>query len=316
MYPATITSPYMRYTKCNELTLDQLVMGLAGVKGSWQRQTRYFGHDRGDTYSVLLVDNRGMGDSDKPSARYSTSAMAADMIEVVNHVGWTSLRQIHLVGISLGGMIAQEVACAIPERLASLSLLCTTAEIQNNKPLTRTIFERAGMLVPKSEERGIADTSKQIFMHDWLVAPDAEHLPSVEETPKCGPAGGDGQYRLFDNNFQRFQAQELAKRRDKGSFTLKGFLLQLIASGWHCKSPEQLREMADKIGREHIMVMHGTGDRMIPVENGRRLVELVQPGMGLIVDGMGHAPVMERAKWFNELLEDWLVKQAGLGEKN
>lgn len=291
-------------------------MGLAGVKTSWQRQTRYFGHDRGDAYSVLLVDNRGMGDSDKPSSRYSTSGMGADIIEVLDHVGWTAQRDIHLVGISLGGMIAQEVACAIPTRLASLSLLCTSAEPQHNTPLHKTLVERAGMLIPKSEERGLADTARQIFMADWLAAPDAEQLPSVEETPKLGPAGGDGQYRLFDSNFQRFQAQELSKRRDGGSFTLKGFLLQLVAAGWHAKSAEQLREMADKVGRERILVMHGTGDRMIPVKNGRRLVELIEPGVGMIVDDMGHAPVMERAKWFNGFLEEKLNEWAKLGEKN
>ncbi|KAJ3511980.1 hypothetical protein NM208_g15373 [Fusarium decemcellulare] len=104
-----------------------LLMGLAGVKTSWQRQTKYFGHDRGDKYSVLILDNRGMGGSDKPYGLYSTSEMALDVIEVLDHVGWTSDREINLVGISMGGMIAQEMALRIPKRLQSLSLLCTSA---------------------------------------------------------------------------------------------------------------------------------------------------------------------------------------------
>ena len=50
-----------------------------------------------------------MGESDKPVIRYSTSEMAKDVIEVVDHLGWTENRQLHVVGISMGGMIAQEL---------------------------------------------------------------------------------------------------------------------------------------------------------------------------------------------------------------
>lgn len=282
-------------------------MGLAGIKTSWQRQTRYFGHDRGDAYSVLLVDNRGIGGSDKPLARYSTSEMARDVVEVLDHVGWTGERELNVVGISLGGMIAQELACAAPRRLQSLSLVCTSAHVRSGKSLPRTLAERAGMLVPKSEERAIGDTARQLFVPEWLSAPDAESLPSPAATPRCRPPpDGTGEYRLFDSNFQRFQAQELAKRRVDGAFTLPGFLCQLVAAGWHLKSEAQLREMADAVGRERILVMHGRGDNMITVQNGEKLIEMIEPGVGLVVDGMGHAPIMERAVWFNELLEERL----------
>lgn len=84
-------------------------MGLGGMKYAWQRQTKDFGHTQGDKYSCLVYDNRGIGDSDKPRARYSTSEMAKDVIEVVDHLGWTDDRQLHVIGISMGGMIAQEM---------------------------------------------------------------------------------------------------------------------------------------------------------------------------------------------------------------
>jgi pimeloyl-ACP methyl ester carboxylesterase len=50
-----------------------------------------------------------MGESDKPLLRYSTSEMAKDAIELVDFLGWTERRQLHVVGISMGGMIAQEM---------------------------------------------------------------------------------------------------------------------------------------------------------------------------------------------------------------
>jgi pimeloyl-ACP methyl ester carboxylesterase len=64
---------------------------------------------------VLVLDNRGVGESERPlrllSARhrYSTAAMARDVVEVLDHVGWRGERAVHVVGLSMGGMIAQEL---------------------------------------------------------------------------------------------------------------------------------------------------------------------------------------------------------------
>jgi predicted alpha/beta-fold hydrolase len=84
-------------------------MGLGGMKYAWQRQTKDFAHAKGDQYSSLVIDNRGIGDSDKPKVRYSTSEMAKDVVELVDHLGWTGKRELHVIGISMGGMIAQEL---------------------------------------------------------------------------------------------------------------------------------------------------------------------------------------------------------------
>lgn len=50
-----------------------------------------------------------MGRSDKPLLRYSTSEMAKDLLEILDHLGWTKERELHISGVSMGGMIAQEV---------------------------------------------------------------------------------------------------------------------------------------------------------------------------------------------------------------
>ncbi|KAF5023061.1 hypothetical protein F66182_4873 [Fusarium sp. NRRL 66182] len=285
-----------------------LLMGLAGIKTAWQRQTKHFGHDRSDRYSVLIIDNRGMGGSDKPLGVYSTSGMALDIIEVLDHVGWRAEREINLVGISMGGMIAQEIALSIPTRLQSLSLLCTSACVQNTKGLLATVTERMGFFVPKSMERSIADTALQLFTPEWLAAPDAEMLPEPGVTARCGPPPPEvgPTYRLFDSNFQRFQAQELTKRRNPDEFTTKSLMCQLAAAGLHNKSDEQLLEIAEGVGSERILVMHGMRDNMISVPNAERLVRVLRPGVVHIVQDMGHAPVMERTQWFNSVMEEQL----------
>ncbi|OTA89058.1 hypothetical protein M434DRAFT_113461 [Hypoxylon sp. CO27-5] len=285
-----------------------LISGLGFFKTAYQRQTMYFGHVHGSKYSVLVLDNRGMGGSDKPLMRYSTSEMARDILEVADHLGWMSPRQLHICGISMGGMVAQELAYLAPDRICSLSLISTAAYIENTTSFTENIMNRITMLLPKSLDRTIQYAAGAIFPPSYLAESDNAVVPD-ESVPKCKiPAGG---YGKFGSNYARFAAQEITKRRDKDGFTKKGFLLQIIAAGWHHKSPRQLKELGDKVGRERILVLHGTEDRMISPPHGRKLIEHLQPDQGLIIDGLGHAPINERTQWFNELLE----AQCSLGEK-
>ena len=97
------TFPATRLIPC------QWIMGLGSIKSAWQRQTLKYGHIEGDKYSSLIFDNRGMGESDVPIMRYSTSEMAKDVIELLDHLGWTKERQLYVSGVSMGGMIAQEL---------------------------------------------------------------------------------------------------------------------------------------------------------------------------------------------------------------
>lgn len=314
-------------------------MGLGSFKSAWQRQTLHFGHERGDTYSVLTIDNRGMGDSDVPLMRYSTSEMARDVVEVLQHVGWLPAdvlspsssttspadppqRTLHVAGISMGGMIAQELACLVPRHLSSLNLICTAAAIENTTTFWENMVQRAQMLVPKSLEASVRGAAASTFPLAFLAGPDEAHLPDPASTPGCRPPGGDGgdggAYLHFATNYERFVAGEMHKRLDARRFTTRGFLLQLIAAGWHHKSPAQLREMADAVGRERILVVHGTADRMISVPHGRKLRTYLggdDEASGLtaiICDGMGHVPPLERTKWFHELMEDRIAKGEAL----
>ncbi|KAJ4397366.1 glycylpeptide N-tetradecanoyltransferase [Gnomoniopsis smithogilvyi] len=307
------------------------LMGLGSFKTAWQRQTLHFGHERGERYSVLSLDNRGMGDSDVPLMRYSTSEMARDALEVLEHVGWLPPntltpsapplnRTLHIIGISMGGMIAQELACLIPNAIASLNLICTAAAIENTTTFWENMVNRAQMLVPKSLEESVRGSAKNMFPLAFLVDKDETHLPDPSTTPKVLPPVGGGTYLHFDTNYDRFVAGEMHKRMDSKRFTTKGFLLQLIAAGWHHKSPEQLKEMADKVGRERILVMHGTADKMISVPHGYKLKEyLGGEGSGLtthIRDGMGHAPPIECFEWFHAEMEERIRKGEALSGRN
>jgi 3-oxoadipate enol-lactonase len=76
-----------------------------------------------ERFDVLLFDNRGIGESDVPPGPYTVAEMAADAVQVLDEAG---VGRAHVVGTSLGGMIAQELALTYPERVDRLVLACTT----------------------------------------------------------------------------------------------------------------------------------------------------------------------------------------------
>jgi 3-oxoadipate enol-lactonase len=100
-------------------------------------------------YRVLRFDNRGIGESDKPEGPYTAAEMAADALQVLDEAG---VERAHVVGASLGGMIAQELAVAEPARLDKLVLCCTTAGGPDAPPLpepTVKLFMEAPSLDPQ-----------------------------------------------------------------------------------------------------------------------------------------------------------------------
>jgi len=76
-----------------------------------------------DDFEVLVHDQRGLGRSEIPSGPYSMAEYAADAVALLDSVGWERTR---VVGVSFGGMVAQEIAVTYPERVERLALLCTS----------------------------------------------------------------------------------------------------------------------------------------------------------------------------------------------
>jgi pimeloyl-ACP methyl ester carboxylesterase len=86
-------------------------------------------------HHTIAIDNRGCGRSGAPDTPYTTALMATDTIAVLDHLG---IDAAHLVGISLGGMIAQEIALAHPARVLSLQLHATAGRAD---PYLRILLE-------------------------------------------------------------------------------------------------------------------------------------------------------------------------------
>lgn len=98
-----------------------MLTGMGGDIGDWLPEHI---EQLSRQHQVILVDNRGAGRSDKPITPYTMSQFAEDTVGVLTDL---QIEQAHILGGSLGGMIAQHVAVNYPERVTSLILCCTTA---------------------------------------------------------------------------------------------------------------------------------------------------------------------------------------------
>ena len=102
-------------------------------------------------------------------------------------------------------------------------------------------------------------------------------------------------------------------------YTRKGFLCQIVAAAYHHKSAKQLKDLGDKLGRERILVAHGTLDKMITVPHGEVLCEELggeeQGVTKVIVPGKGHALPMEWRKEFTKLISGFVEKTEKIGKE-
>jgi pimeloyl-ACP methyl ester carboxylesterase len=132
-----------------------LVHGLGYARWGWEPIADRLSTD----FLVVSFDNRGIGESDVPPGPYTVAQLAADAVAVLDAAG---LERVGLVGASLGGMVAQQVAIAYPERVEKLVLLCTTPGGADAYPMperTVRLFAEAASLPPEEALRRFVENS-------------------------------------------------------------------------------------------------------------------------------------------------------------
>ncbi|KAH7341826.1 Alpha/Beta hydrolase protein [Rhizoctonia solani] len=266
------------------------IMGLNSSSFSWQHQVEHFGPL--EKYSILVFDNRGVGHSSAPRGPYTTSGMAEDVITLLEHIGWTEERQLHVVGVSMGGMVAQELATRIPQRIASLLLSVTSAggHIWNNLPPWNGVSTLARLTFVKDPAVKVKMIMDMVFPLSWLAEPSATD-PKVTNR--------EAQTRLYMNRILVTAPQ-----------TLMGTLSQMAAGLSHRVTPDRLHQIANDI--PHIVLVTGDEDNLVPPQRSEWIKQCMGPKAKLEKwEHTGHALQIQRPERFNALVERVIEESRG-----
>ena len=222
-----------------------LIMGMSGTHLSWGEP---FLSALERDFAVTAYDHRGIGKSGPLEGPFTIADLAEDADALLDRLG---LESAHVLGISMGGMVAQQLALRHPERIRTLALGCTYAGGEGSSLTAPQTFERL------SESWQTRDRD-QILRTTWEI--------NVSERF----AADDSAYEAF-----RTAALELPVPMDV-------IMAQLQAIAQHDTSG-QLREI-----EAPTLVIHGDEDQMLGVANGRRIADLI-PGSRLeVLEGVGH----------------------------
>jgi len=261
------------------------VMGLSLTSQSWEGQAQFFGEM--PDYQVLIFDNRGCGFSDAPYGRYTTSEMALDTIELLIHLGWQ--KDVHLVGVSLGGMISQEMILAQPKMFISLCLTSTTAG-RTPPPLAAALNLSKLLLFNRDPLHKIRSVIDFLYPKEWLdAAPDEDNGFRTNR---------EAQFASFISRAKRTREQPF-----------NGRIAQVAAALGHFVNAERLRAIKDS--NVPVLVITGTWDNFVNPVGSFYLKDQLQAEFE-VFEGAGHAVISERKHAFNRKLLDFFKKASSI----
>jgi pimeloyl-ACP methyl ester carboxylesterase len=242
-----------------------------GVTGEgWRLQIR----DLEKHFQTLIFDNRGFGRSVPCRGPITIESMAEDARALMDNAGWSSA---HVVGHSMGGVIAQQLALACPRRVRSLSLLCTFARGKDAMQLNPYI-----LWMTLRTRIGSRAARRRAFLE--MLFPE-EHLQTADLAQLASDVG-------------TIIGRDLA---DQPAVMMK----QVMALGRHDVSA-RLRELA----HTPAWVLSGPHDRIAQPSSGRRLAELIPGASYEEIPESSHGvilhkptPVNQRLRRFFEMIE-------------
>lgn len=236
-----------------------LISGLSGGVSSWYGQVPFFA----ERYRTIVFDNRGAGRSDMPPGPYTMRQLAEDALCVLDHL---AVERALVMGLSMGGMIAQELALLAPSRIMALALGCThhggERRIGPSREVMATLLNNEGLIQEQIVEKNLPIFLSRKFLEEHPGEVDAYRRAqlSTELQPEFA-----------------FQAQLAA---------IVGF------------------DSRDRLGSLDVptLIITGTEDLLVPRENAHLLAAAI-PGAELVeIPGAGHALHAECRDRLNELV--------------
>jgi pimeloyl-ACP methyl ester carboxylesterase len=246
-----------------------LIMGLGAQMIVWDEELCHGLVDRG--FFVIRYDNRDVGLSSRVEsdidegvqiaaglagqpveAPYFLSDMAADAMAVLDHLG---IERAHVVGASMGGMIAQTVAIDHPHRVQTLT----------------SIMSNTG-----SDDAGQPDPAALTALMAVMVDPPTDREGAVQAAVETN--------KIIDPvYFDEDRTRDMAARTYDRADDTEGFMRHLLAIRASGSRDEALRRLDVPT-----LVIHGTEDPLVTPSGGERTAECIAGAELMMIEGMGH----------------------------
>ena len=252
-----------------------LIMGLAADSRAWMFQLPTFA----ERYRTIVFDNRGTGRSAKPPGPYSIHEMADDAAGLLDVLG---IARAHVVGVSMGGMIAQELVLRHPGRVRGLVLACTypepDADIERQRHFS--VGELGGSVSEEGEIRiDLATVNPLLFFQHMLP-------------------------RVFNQSFIDAglpKLMQLFAGALEYGFSMEAILGQVVAAMSH-KATDRLHQITAPT-----LVITGDADLLIPPGNSDVLARHIPNAHLMKVPGGSHGFNFETPEVFNRAVLRFLA---------
>jgi pimeloyl-ACP methyl ester carboxylesterase len=235
-----------------------LIQGLGYDRAGWGPVLDHFGRH----LRLVLIDNRGSGRSDPARGAFTVTDMARDVASVLRRM---RLGPVNVMGVSLGGMIAQEVAIEYPEFVGVLVLVATTPGWPNGYPMPAR-----SVAVLASSARLPEDVAVRRNVENALSPDTVRHRPAV--------------------------VQELLDHRRDHRTDPRVWLAQMKAGAGYAGNRRQSRIQA------RTLVVHGSADAVVDPRNAELLAARIPDARLVMMPGLGHLLFWEDPDGFADVV--------------
>jgi 3-oxoadipate enol-lactonase len=246
-----------------------MIQGLGMDGRGWALQRGAFGRK----HRCIAPDNRGTGHSDAPEGPYDLQVMAEDVIAVLDDAG---IDRAHVVGASMGGVLAQIIGVLHPDRVLSLTLACTSCR---HHEWRRELFAEWATVV---QERGMAGLFPDGMR--WLIGSRLQR-----------------RWGVFVNVLARVLVQTKPH----------AFVAQVDAI---LDAADELRSELPRI-EVPTLVITGSQDTLTPLGDAEELAELIPNSRLYVLRGAAHGLMAEAPNAFSDVVLKFLDEVDGRNEQ-
>jgi pimeloyl-ACP methyl ester carboxylesterase len=244
-----------------------LIMGMSGTKHHWG--PRVLAELQRD-FETIVYDHRDAGDSTRTGAPFTIADLARDAAELL---GALEIESAHVMGISMGGMVAQELALGHPERVRALTLGCTYCGGPGSSLTSEETIGRLAEAMHSGDRRRAIRTAWEVNVSEAFAADESE--------------------------WERFLAAGM-----QYALPVPVIMEQMRAIAGHDTSAR-----LGGLGAPTLIV-HGTEDLMLPVQNARLIDGLIECSRLEILEGVGHMFFLEQPERTAELVREHALVNA------